>query len=100
MTALSPTPLATAISSAFIDVDNKVIHEPIINFRHVFHVVDGRKFADESSKDVQSNEEFLARELMQFYARANKDLNPYYKSYAGERRSPLQPLLQESRRHI
>lgn len=57
----------------FIDVDNKVIHEPIINFRHVFHVVDGRKFADESSKDVQSNEEFLARELMQFYARANKD---------------------------
>ncbi|WP_297063800.1 hypothetical protein [uncultured Duncaniella sp.] len=57
----------------FIDVENKVIHEPIINFRHVFHVVDGRKFADETSKDVKSNEEFLARELKQFYARANKD---------------------------
>lgn len=57
----------------FIDVDNKIIHEPIINFRHVFHVVDGRKFADESSKDVQSNEEFLAKQLNMFYAQANKD---------------------------
>lgn len=57
----------------FIDVENKVIHEPIINFRHVFHVVDGRKFADETSRDTTANNEFLARELKQFYARANED---------------------------
>lgn len=57
----------------FIDVDNKIIHEPIINFRHVFHVVDGRKFADESSMDSKTNEEFLAEQLKLFYAPANKD---------------------------
>ncbi|MDE7142197.1 MAG: hypothetical protein K2O33_04815, partial [Muribaculaceae bacterium] len=57
----------------FIDVDNKTIHEPIINFRHVFHVVDGRKFADESSKDSKTNEEFLAKSLNLFYAPAGKD---------------------------
>ena len=59
----------------FIDVENRIINEPIINFRHVFHVVDGRRFADESSKDVTSNEEFLARQLNMFYAQANKDFN-------------------------
>ncbi|MDE6157346.1 MAG: hypothetical protein K2F78_04285, partial [Muribaculaceae bacterium] len=57
----------------FLDVDNKVIHEPIINFRHVFHVVDGRKFADESSKDSETNEKFLAEALNLFYAPADKE---------------------------
>lgn len=55
----------------FIDVENKTIHEPIINFRHVFHVIDGRTQADEMSKDRAANNAYVAKNRRHISARAN-----------------------------
>lgn len=55
----------------FIDVKNKTIHEPIINFRHVFHVTDGRTLADDMSKDRAANTAYIAKNRRHILGRAD-----------------------------
>ena len=59
----------------YLDVDNKIIHEPIINFRHVFHIIDGRTLADEMSANRAANEKYINKNRRHISARANNDFS-------------------------
>lgn len=44
-----------------LDMDEQVIYEPIISSRHIFHIRDGKAFADETSGSVESNRNYLRK---------------------------------------
>ena len=56
----------------FLDKDSKIIHEPIINFRHVFHVIDGRTLANEMSANREANNAYVAKSRRHISARARE----------------------------
>lgn len=57
----------------FLNTEAKTIHEPIINFRHVFHVIDGRTLADEMSKNRDANNNYINKNRRHISARAGVD---------------------------
>lgn len=53
-----------------IDDNNSRIIEPIIQFRHIFRIRDGRKFAEEFSGSVENNRQYVRNNLRRVSARA------------------------------
>jgi len=45
--------------SAHLDRDKKIIKEPVIHFRHLFHIQDGVEFAEEFSGSVEKNRQYV-----------------------------------------
>ena len=70
-----------------VDRDEKIIHEPILNFRHIFHIKDGRKFADDNTATKEQNATYLKNNSRAVSARANMDfqirLTTQIPSYTG-----------------
>lgn len=56
----------------FLDKDSKIIHEPMINFRHVFHVIDGRTLANEMSANREANNAYVAKSRRHISVRARE----------------------------
>lgn len=56
-----------------LDREGKVIHEPVINFRHIFHIKDGKTFADANTTSKQKNELYLKNNSRSVSARADHD---------------------------
>ena len=54
-----------------IDNDKKEIYEPLIAFRHIFRIRDGREFAEMLSGSVDNNVDFVRRNQKIVTARAN-----------------------------
>lgn len=78
-------------SSSFnLDDDSMTIYSPIINFRHIFHVVSGKEFADDYTSSKELNQDYISRKRRIVTARAGKEFHvrlpnefpvPYYKAY-------------------
>lgn len=56
-----------------LDDDEKTIHSPIINFRHIFHVVSGKDFADENTATAEANHKYLIGKRRVVVAQAGKN---------------------------
>lgn len=56
-----------------VDYTEKKIHEPILNFRHIFHIKDGKTFADKYTTNSKDNETYLTNNSRAVSARANND---------------------------
>lgn len=56
-----------------VDYVNSIIHEPILNFRHIFHIKDGKTFADKYTTNSKDNETYLTNNSRAVSARANND---------------------------
>ncbi len=56
-----------------IDHVSKTIHEPIINFRHIFHIKDGKTLADNATTSKEDNENYLRANSRAVSARAGYD---------------------------
>ena len=50
---------------------NKTVIEPVIQFRHIFRIRDGKKFAEEFSGSEAANKEYVRKNLRRVSARAN-----------------------------
>lgn len=50
---------------------NNIIIEPIIQFRHIFRIRDGKDFAEEFSGSPDNNKEYVRKNLRRVSARAN-----------------------------
>lgn len=50
--------------------DNTIIIEPVIQFRHIFRIRDGKKFAEEFSGSVENNRKYVQKNLRRVSARA------------------------------
>lgn len=57
----------------FFDSQNKTIIEPLINFRHIFHIKDGKKFADDNFSTKEKNEAYIRKNLRHITAEAGKN---------------------------
>lgn len=55
------------------DHKNKTITEPIINFRHIFHIKDGKQFADENCSTKEKNDAYIRKNRRHITAQAGKD---------------------------
>lgn len=51
--------------------DNEII-EPVIQFRHIFRIRDGKEFAEEFSGSRQANDEYVRKNLRRVSARSGK----------------------------
>lgn len=76
-----------------VDQENKKLYEPIVAFRHIFRIRDGKKFADEISGSVESNSNYLRKTRKFVTARAGEEFtirleNPMPRKYAGRKRAP------------
>ncbi|MDE6741573.1 MAG: right-handed parallel beta-helix repeat-containing protein, partial [Muribaculaceae bacterium] len=56
-----------------LDEDDKTIYSPIINFRHIFHVVSGKDFADDNTATVEANNKYLSSKRRVVSAPAGKN---------------------------
>lgn len=56
----------------FFDPQEKTIREPLINFRHIFHVKDGKKFADDNCSTKEKNEAYIRKNRRHITAEAGK----------------------------
>lgn len=56
-----------------LDEANKVIYEPNLSCRYVWHIKDGRTFADENTTNKADNERYLASISRHVTARAGQD---------------------------
>lgn len=56
-----------------IDYNNQTIHEPILNFRSVFHIKDGKTFADNYTTSKEVNEKYVTNNSRAVSARAGHD---------------------------
>ena len=56
-----------------LDNENKTIHEPILAFRYIWHIKDGKKFADDYTTSVKDNETYLSQINRAVSARAGHD---------------------------
>lgn len=56
-----------------LDNEEKTIHEPILSFRYIWHVKDGKKFADDYTSTVKGNENYLKKNNRTVSARTNQD---------------------------
>ena len=63
------------------------IHEPVISFRHIFHIKDGKTFADANTTSKEKNDEYLVANSRAVSARAGHDFQirvsqqiPYYQN--------------------
>lgn len=52
--------------------NNKTIIEPVIQFRHIFRIRDGKEFADDFSGSKANNEEYVRKNLRRVSARAGE----------------------------
>ena len=53
--------------------DETTIVEPVINFRHIFRIRDGKAFADEFSGTPENNKEYIQKNLRHVSAREDAD---------------------------
>lgn len=51
---------------------DKTIREPLINFRHIFHIKDGKKFADDNCSTKEKNEAYIRKNRRHITAEAGK----------------------------
>ncbi|MBD5220319.1 MAG: hypothetical protein HDS72_08855 [Bacteroidales bacterium] len=56
-----------------LDNANKTVHEPIISFRYIWHIKDGKKFADDYTTSVKDNEAYLSQINRAVSARSGHD---------------------------
>lgn len=56
-----------------IDRTDKKIYEPVLAYRHVFHVKDGKTFADSCTTEKNKNREYIANNAQYLSARAGYD---------------------------
>ena len=66
--------IAADFSQSFDHTKNlkeNTIIEPIIQFRHIFRIRDGKKFAEELSGSVEKNQEYVRKNLRRVSARAD-----------------------------
>ncbi|MDE5997261.1 MAG: right-handed parallel beta-helix repeat-containing protein [Muribaculaceae bacterium] len=56
-----------------LDEDDKTIYSPIINFRHIFHVVSGKDFADDNTATAEANNKYLSSKRRVVSAPAGKN---------------------------
>lgn len=56
----------------YCDSKNKTILEPLINFRHIFHIKSGKKFADDNCSTKEKNEAFIRKNRRHVTAEAGK----------------------------
>ncbi len=56
-----------------VDKDNKIIKEPLIVYRHLFRIKDGKKQADEMTSTKENNLEYIKKHFRTVTARAGKD---------------------------
>lgn len=61
---------AQRFSDENLDKTNRIIHEPVINSRHIFRVRDGKSFADANMADTEGNRAFVRRNMRYVSARA------------------------------
>lgn len=65
--------MSQSFSMAYNMVDSeKKIIEPTIQFRHIFRIKDGKKFADENMADSLRNRAFIRKNMRHITASANK----------------------------
>lgn len=50
----------------------KTIREPLINFRHIFHIKDGKAFADENCATYEGNQAYIRKNRRHITAEAGK----------------------------
>lgn len=53
-----------------LDLEGGVIYEPTVNFRHIFHIRDGKKFADENMATRAANRAWVRKNRRYVTARA------------------------------
>lgn len=53
-----------------IDDVSKTIYEPVIHFRHIFKIRDGKSFAEEFSGSPEKNQEYIRKNMRHVSARA------------------------------
>lgn len=51
---------------------DKTIREPLVNFRHIFHIKDGKKFADDNCSTKEKNEAYIRKNRRRITAEAGK----------------------------
>lgn len=51
---------------------DKTIREPLVNFRHIFHIKDGKKFADENCATKEGNDAYIRKNRRHVTAEAGK----------------------------
>ncbi len=56
----------------YFDNESKTIREPLINFRHIFHIKDGKKFADDNFATKEKNDEYISRNRRHITAEAGR----------------------------
>lgn len=56
----------------YFDIEGKTITEPLINFRHIFHIKDGKKFADENCATAEGNRAYIRKNRRHITAEAGK----------------------------
>lgn len=56
----------------YCDSKNKTILEPLINFRHIFHIKSGKKFADDNCSTKEKNEAYIRKNRRHVTAEAGK----------------------------
>lgn len=54
------------------NIKGNEIVEPVVSFRHIFRIRDGKKFADEFSATVEANDEYIRKNKRHVSARAGK----------------------------
>ncbi len=60
-------------SKNIVNNNNKKIKEPTITYRHLFHIKDASKFAEDFSKDYETNVEYNRKHRRYISARAGAD---------------------------
>lgn len=63
-----------------IDFESKTIYEPTIQFRHIFRIKDGVKFADEFSGSAKQNKDYVSKHKRYVTARAGVNFQIRYDS--------------------
>lgn len=66
--------------------------EPVIQFRHIFRIRDGVKFADEFSGSVEANREYVKKNLRHIQARSNADFQVRFDSPVPIDGSGIEPV--------
>ena len=56
----------------YFNHEDKTIREPLVNFRHIFHIKDGKKFADDNCSTKEKNEAYIRKNRRRVTAEAGK----------------------------
>lgn len=56
----------------YFNHEDKTIREPLVNFRHIFHIKDGKKFANDNCSTKEKNEAYIRKNRRRVTAEAGK----------------------------